>query len=104
MGNLACVTHGAAMVYPGEGFDPLVTCRPRAGEMHRALWRAHHVYRRTRSSPLRQFALAPSADRDHGGKPLPIEIMRKVVDRLHIRDLTICYGMTDEPGELPDRA
>ena len=51
MGNLASVTLGATMVYPGEGFDPLATLQTiEQRKMHRALRRADHVHRRTRSS------------------------------------------------------
>ena len=54
MGNLGCVTHGATMIYPSEGFD--ATGRPRGGPGragHRALRRADHVHRRAEPSRLR---------------------------------------------------
>ena len=54
LGNLAAVTHGACMVFPGEGFDPLVDAGDRRrGALHRAARRADHVHRRTRSSGIR---------------------------------------------------
>ena len=55
LGNLACTTHGAAMVYPGEGFDPLTTLQTVAEERCTgAARRADHVHRR--SSSIRSSA------------------------------------------------
>ncbi len=72
LGNLACITHGAAMVFPSEGFEPLATLETvTARALHRALRRADHVHRRAqppRVQPLRPH-LAP--DRHHGGLALP---------------------------------
>ena len=71
MGNLACVTHGATMVYPGEGFDPLTMLETRAGKMHRALRRADHVHRRTRSPGIPALRPLHAAHRHHGRFALP---------------------------------
>ncbi|HEY1858428.1 AMP-binding protein [Acidocella sp.] len=96
MGNLACVTHGAAMVYPGEGFDPLTTLQTARDEHCTALYGVPTMFIAELDHP-RFDTFAPSHLRTGimAGSPCPIEIMRKVVDRLHIRDLTICYGMTE---------
>ena len=60
LGNLACLTHGSAMVYPGEGFDPLATLRDRrGGALHGALRRAHHVHRRARTIPSSRASTSP---------------------------------------------
>ena len=55
LGNLACTTHGAAMVYPGEGFDPLATLADRGGgALHRPARRADDVHRPARASGVRE--------------------------------------------------
>ena len=97
MGNLAAVTLGAAMVYPGEGFDPLATLRTVAiRALHRALWRADHVHRRTRPSRIRTLRSFKSLRTGiMAGAPCPIAVMRKVVERMHMSDVTIAYGMTE---------
>ncbi|TPE53265.1 AMP-binding protein [Amaricoccus solimangrovi] len=96
MGNLAAVTHGCAMVYPGEGFDPLVTLETIQAERCTALYGVpamfiaeldHAEFARFDLSSLRTGIMA--------GSPCPIEVMRKVVDRMHMRDVTIAYGMTE---------
>ena len=96
MGNLAAVTHGAAMVYPGEGFDPLVTLETVAAERCTALYGVptmfiaeldHPDFGRIDLSSLRTGIMA--------GSPCPIEVMKRVVDRMHMRDVTIAYGMTE---------
>lgn len=96
MGNLAAVTHGAAMVYPGEGFDPLITLETVAAERCTALYGVptmfiaeldHPEFDRIDLSSLRTGIMA--------GSPCPIEVMKKVVDRMHMRDVTIAYGMTE---------
>ena len=72
LGNLACLTHGAAMVYPGGGFDPLRRAADRRrGALHRPLRRAHHVHRRARPSRVQPLRPLLPAHRDHGGLALP---------------------------------
>ena len=71
MGNLAAATLGAAMVYPGEGFDPLATLQTvPAGALHRALRRADDVHRRTRSSRVRPLRSFVATHRHHGRRAL----------------------------------
>ena len=72
LGNLACITHGAAMVYPSEGFDPLASLRGRRGRaLHRALRRADHVHRRAWPSRVQAFRPVVAAHRHHGRLALP---------------------------------
>lgn len=96
MGNLACVTHGCAMVYPGEGFDPLATLTTVEAERCTALYGVptmfiaqldHPEFGRFDCSSLRTGIMA--------GAPCPIEIMRRVQQRMNMRDITIAYGMTE---------
>ena len=96
MGNLAAVTHGSTMIYPGEGFDALQTLKTAQDERCTALYGVptmfiaqldHPEFARLDLSSLRTGIMA--------GAPCPIEIMRRVIDRMHMREITIAYGMTE---------
>ena len=72
MGNLACTTHGAAMVIPAPGFDPATTLAGAAGRAgHLALRRADDVHRRVVAAELRRLRPVHRAHRDHGRLPVP---------------------------------
>ena len=96
LGNLACVTHGASMVYPGEGFDPLAVLETvQAERCTGAPWRADHVHRAswiTPTSPVRSPSLRTGI---MAGSPCPIEVMKRVCREMHMREITIAYGMTE---------
>ncbi len=96
MANLAALTHAAAVIVPGESFDPEATLR--AIEMHRCTsiygvptmfiaMLGHECFNHVRLESLRTGIMA--------GSPCPIEVMRQVIDRMHVREVTICYGMTE---------
>jgi fatty-acyl-CoA synthase len=96
LGNLACVTHGAAMVYPGEAFDPLAVLETVQAERCTGLYGVptmfiaelgHAEFKRFDLSSLRTGIMA--------GSPCPTEVMKRVVGEMHMRDVTICYGMTE---------
>ncbi|UKK85599.1 AMP-binding protein [Sphingopyxis sp. BSN-002] len=96
MGNLASITHGAAMVYPSEGFDPDAVLQAVESERCTALYGvptmfiavlAHPDFDRFDVSSLRTGCMA--------GAICPEPLMRQVVERLHMRDVTIAYGMTE---------
>jgi fatty-acyl-CoA synthase len=96
MGNLAAVTHGAAMVYPGEGFDPLVTLETVQSERCTALYGVPTMFIAELDHPdFSRFDLGSLRTGIMAGSPCPIEVMRRVVDRMHMRDVTIAYGMTE---------
>ena len=96
LGNLACVTHGATMVYPGEGFDPVAVLRTVQDERCTGL---HGV-------PTMFIAILDHADFDlydlhtlrtgiMAGSPCPAEVMNRVIARMHMAEVTIAYGMTE---------
>jgi len=96
MANLAALTHAAAVIVPAESFDPEATLR--AIEMHRCTsiygvptmfiaMLSHECFDHVRLDSLRTGVMA--------GSPCPIEVMRQVIDRMHVREVTICYGMTE---------
>lgn len=96
MGNLAAVTHGAAMVYPGEGFDPLATLTTAAEERCTALYGVPTMFIAVLDHPrFGEFDLGSLRTGIMAGSPCPIEVMKRVVGQMNIREITICYGMTE---------
>ncbi len=96
MGNLGCTTQGATMVIPGDAFDPTHVLETVEAERCTALYGvptmfiaelAHPEFERFDLSSLRTGVMA--------GSPCPIEVMKACVDRMHMDDVTICYGMTE---------
>ncbi|MFE0757485.1 AMP-binding protein [Inquilinus sp. NPDC058860] len=96
MGNLAAVTHGAAMVYPGEGFDPLATLATAAEERCTALYGVPTMFIAMLDHPrFGEFDLSGLRTGIMAGSPCPIEVMKRVIGQMNIREITICYGMTE---------
>ncbi|MGO9741323.1 MAG: AMP-binding protein [Roseiarcus sp.] len=96
MGNLAAVTLGAAMVYPGEGFDPLTTLKTVESERCTALYGVPTMFISELDHPeFAKFDLTSLRTGIMAGAPCPIAVMRKVIDHMHMRDVTIAYGMTE---------
>ncbi|MBV8663842.1 MAG: AMP-binding protein [Hyphomicrobiales bacterium] len=96
MGNLAAVTLGAAMVYPGEGFDPLATLKAVEAERCTALYGVPTMFIAELEHPeFSRFDLSSLRTGIMAGAPCPIAVMRKVLDQMHMRDVTIAYGMTE---------
>ena len=97
LGNLACVTHGAAMVYPSEGFDPLATLADGGGrDVHRRSTACRPCS--SPSSAIRSFRASTSLSLRTGimaGSPCPIEVMKRCVGEMNMREVTIAYGMTE---------
>ena len=96
MGNLGCVTHGAAMVYPSEWFDPLQTLETIQAERCTALYGVPTMFIAELEHP--QFATYDLSSLRTGimaGAPCPIEVMKRVVRAMHMEQVTIAYGMTE---------
>jgi len=96
MGNLASVTLGATMVYPGEGFDPLVTLQTIEREKCTALYGVPTMFIAELDHPeFAKFDLSSLRTGIMAGAPCPIEVMRRVNEQMNMRDITIAYGMTE---------
>src|ERR1700685_2438266 len=96
LGNLAAVTHGACMVFPGEGFDPLVTLETVAEALCTALpGRATMFIAELDHPEFERFDLTSLRTGIMAGSPCPIAVMRKVVDKMQKSQVTIAYGMTE---------
>ncbi|NNK78045.1 MAG: AMP-binding protein [Litoreibacter sp.] len=96
MGTLGCVSKGAAMIVPGEGFDPVDTMEAVSNEHCTAIYGVPTMF-------VTQLALESfdSYDTSHlrtgimAGAPCPAEVMKQVVSRMHLSQITIAYGMTE---------
>ncbi|MEC7491051.1 MAG: AMP-binding protein [Pseudomonadota bacterium] len=96
MGNLAAVTHGAAMVYPSEAFDPLTTLETVEAEKCTALYGVPTMFiAELQHSDFPEFDLSSLRTGIMAGSPCPIEVMKQVNERMHMKDITIAYGMTE---------
>ncbi len=96
MGNLGCVTHGATMIYPGDGFDPEQTLRAVSEEKATTLYGVPTMFIAELEHPdFESYDLSHLRTGIMAGSICPIEVMRKVIDKMNMQDVTICYGMTE---------
>ena len=96
LGNLAAVTHGACMVFPGEGFDPLVTLETVAEERCTALHGVPTMFIAELDHPeFGRFDLSSLRTGIMAGSPCPIEVMKRCVATMNLSEITIAYGMTE---------
>jgi len=96
LGNLACTTHGATMVVPGEAYDPLLCLEAVAAEKCTALYGVPTMFIGELDHPrFAEFDLSSLRTGIMAGSPCPIEVMKNVVAKMNMRDVTICYGMTE---------
>ncbi|MGC8660409.1 MAG: AMP-binding protein [Desulfomonilaceae bacterium] len=96
MGNLGCVTHGATMVYPSDGFDPLLVLKTVQEEKCTSLYGVPTMFIAELDHPdFEKFDLSSLRTGVMAGSPCPIEVMKKVNALMNMRDITICYGMTE---------
>jgi fatty-acyl-CoA synthase len=96
LGNLAITTHGAAMVIPGESFDPLAVMRTVQDERCTSLYGVPTMFIAELDHPdFRTFDFSSLRTGIMAGSPCPVEVMKKVQKDMHMPEVTICYGMTE---------
>jgi len=96
MGTLMCAIYGAAMVIPAEGFDALATLQAVHGERCTAIYGVPTMFiAQLNHARFAEFDLTSLRTGIMAGSPCPIEIMRSVVERMGVRDITIAYGLTE---------
>lgn len=96
LGVLAAVTHGAAVVLAGASFDAEVVLQTVMSERCTALHGVPTMFIAELSHPrFREFDLSSLRTGIMAGAPCPIAVMRRVVEEMHMTQLTICYGMTE---------
>jgi fatty-acyl-CoA synthase len=96
LGNLACTTHGSCMVIPGEAFDPQSVLETVQAERCTSLYGVPTMFIAELDHPeFERFDLSSLRTGIMAGSPCPIEVMRRVQSRMHMQEVTICYGMTE---------
>lgn len=96
LGSLACLTHGSVMVFPGECFDALATLQTVAEERCTALHGVPTMFIAILDHPeFAKYDLSHLRTGIMAGSPCPIEVMKRVVDRMNMKEVTIAYGMTE---------
>ena len=96
MGTIGCVTKGACMVFPGEGFDPARTLAALGAERCTALYGVPTMFVAMLESPDFQASkLSALRTGSMAGAPCLVEVMRKVMNDMNMREVTIAYGMTE---------
>jgi len=96
MGTLGCVTKGAAMVFPGEGFEPGATLKAVEQERCTGLYGVPTMFLAMLDAPdFGGYDLTSLRTGIMAGAPCPIEVMKRVIDRMHMDEVTIAYGMTE---------
>ena len=96
MGNLACITHGSTMVYPSAVFNPLETLKAIQQEKCTAAYGVPTMFIAIlEHEQFDDFDLSSLRTGIMAGSPCPREIMQRVIDRMHMSEITICYGMTE---------
>ena len=96
MGNLGCTTHGAAMVVPEAGFEPEAVLAAVQEERCTSLYGVPTMFIAELNHPrFGEFDLSSLRTGIMAGSPCPIEVMKQVIERMHMDEVTICYGMTE---------
>jgi fatty-acyl-CoA synthase len=96
MGNLGCITHGTTIIYPNDGFDPLLTLAAVAEERATALYGVPTMFIAMLDHPQRgEFDLSSLRTGIMAGATCPIEVMRRVIGEMHMSEVQIAYGMTE---------
>ena len=96
LGNMACMTHGSAMVYPNDGFDPITVLEAVQAEKCTGLHGVPTMFIAELDHPrFKEFDLSTLRTGIMAGSPCPIEVMKRVVSAMNLSEITIAYGMTE---------
>ncbi|WP_415883023.1 AMP-binding protein [Neptuniibacter sp. QD34_54] len=96
MGNLGCITHGAAMIYPDEGFEPQSVLTAVAEERATALFGVPTMFIAEMEHPeFEQYDLSSLRTGIMAGSICPAEVMKAVNTKMHMHEVQIAYGMTE---------
>lgn len=96
MGVLGCATHGAAMIFPGEAFEPKSVLEALQAERCTGLFGVPTMFIAELEHPdFKRYDLRTLRTGVMAGAPCPVEIMKRVISDMHMKEVTICYGMTE---------
>ncbi|MFF0815714.1 AMP-binding protein [Rhodococcus sp. NPDC003318] len=106
MGNLACTSHGAAMVIPAPSFDPKATLEAVQAERCTSLYGVPTMFIAELADPdFERYDLSSLRTGIMAGSPCPVEVMKQVIEQMGMAEVSICYGMTEtSPVSLQTRA
>jgi fatty-acyl-CoA synthase len=93
---LNCLTHGATMVVPAQWFDPLASLEAIDAESCTVIGGVPTMFLAMLNHPsFSRFDLRSLRTGFVGGAPCPIEMMKRCISEMHLRDLTNVFGMTE---------
>ncbi|MFJ3633269.1 AMP-binding protein [Streptomyces sp. NPDC090112] len=96
MGNLACTSHGAAMVIPAPAFDPVATLETVQAEGCTSLYGVPTMFiAELAAAGFEGYDLSSLRTGIMAGSPCPVEVMNEVIERMGMAEVSICYGMTE---------
>ncbi len=101
MGNLAATSHGACLVYPGPSFEPAATLAAVAQQRCTSLYGVPTMFiamlaeLNSTEPGFQSYDLSSLRTGIMAGSPCPVEVMKQVVERMGMTEVTICYGMTE---------
>ena len=96
MGNIGCITHGAAMIYPNDIFDPETVLEAVQAEKATALYGVPTMFIAELAHPgVDRYDLSSLRTGIMAGSPCPVEVMKKVGALMHMHEVEIAYGMTE---------
>jgi fatty-acyl-CoA synthase len=96
LGNLACTTHGAAMIVPEAAFDPAASLRAVQAERCTSLYGVPTMFIAELNLPdFADYDLSTLRTGIMAGSPCPVEVMKRCINEMHMEEVTICYGMTE---------
>jgi fatty-acyl-CoA synthase len=96
MGNLACTSHGACMVIPAPSFQPADTLAAVAEERCTSLYGVPTMFiAMLAEANFESYDLGSLRTGIMAGSPCPVEVMKQVIERMGMNEVTICYGMTE---------
>ncbi len=96
MGNLACTSHGAAMIIPAPAFEPGATLSAVSQERCTSLYGVPTMFIAMLEHPeFDDYDLDSLRTGIMAGSPCPVEVMKRVIERMHMSEVGICYGMTE---------
>ena len=106
IGSMVSVVTGATLILPSPQFDALATLEAVHRERATALYGVPTMFIAEMEHPeFARFDLTSLRTGVMAGSPCPIEVMRRVVERMHIPEITIVYGQTESsPGITMSRA
>jgi fatty-acyl-CoA synthase len=96
MGNLAATSHGACMIIPAPSFDPVATLAAVQAERCTSLYGVPTMFIAELSAPgFADYDLSSLRTGIMAGSPCPVEVMKQVMSQMSMREVGICYGMTE---------